>query len=146
MFDDIQRKFSKTKKFLDDEKLYSFYELVSNEIQSGIKDEGVWAKAFSEAAGDEQKAKAKYIELRVERLVNTHTAALKLKEQEELEKIRQSDFQKQAKIEQQKAKQKAKTESKQESKKESRANRKICQDSSHLSLPRSRLRMLRLHL
>ena len=86
MFDEIKAKFSKTQKFVDDEKLYYFFFFVSKEIQSGIKDEGVWAKAFTEVSGDEQKAKAKYIELMVNRLILAEKlsieAGAKLKKQE----------------------------------------------------------------
>ena len=76
MFDKIFDKFSKTKKFISKELLYSFYNIVSQEIQQGIKDEGVWAKSFADAQGDEQKTKAIYIELMVERLILKHEAEL----------------------------------------------------------------------
>ena len=79
MFDKILDKFSKTKKFISKELLYSFYNIVSQEIQQGIKDEGVWAKSFADAQGDEQKTKAIYIDLMVERLILKHEAELELK-------------------------------------------------------------------
>ena len=68
MLSKIFSKFSKTETLVEKERQYLFYEQVSRDIQSGRKDEGVWAKAFSEAMGDEQKAKAIYIKLMAERL------------------------------------------------------------------------------
>ena len=47
---------------------YQLYAQVSAEIEEGQKEPGVWAKAFADAKGDEQKTKAIYIELMVERL------------------------------------------------------------------------------
>ena len=86
MFDKILDKFSKTKKLISKELLYSFYNIVSQEIQQGTKDEGVWAKSFADAQGDEQKTKAIYIELMVERLILKHEAELELKKKEEKSK------------------------------------------------------------
>jgi hypothetical protein len=93
VFDALLDTFSKSRKFIGQEKLYVLYEQVSKDIQSGIKDEGVWAKAFAESEGDEQKAKAKYIELMVERLVLAEQAAIetgnkpeRLKQDEEKKK------------------------------------------------------------
>ena len=47
----------KTNKFINEELVYKYYEQVSEEIQSGFKEDGVWAKAFSISDGDEQKTK-----------------------------------------------------------------------------------------
>ena len=71
---------------MDKEVMYGFYEQVSKEIQSGQKDEGVWAKAFSDSEGDEQKAKAIYIELMVEKMVLAYEARLELEKASEKEK------------------------------------------------------------
>ena len=78
-------KFNKTKKLVSQELLYSFYNIVSKEIQQGIKDEGVWAKSFADAQGDEQKAKAIYIDLMVERLILKHEAKIELEKEAEIE-------------------------------------------------------------
>jgi hypothetical protein len=48
---------------LMEEQLYSG---VLNEIQSGIKREGLWAKAIAKSGGSESKAKSLYIEFRVQ--------------------------------------------------------------------------------
>ena len=56
------------KKLVDEELNYKLYERVSKEIESGVKNEGVWAKAYSDAKGNLQKTKAIYIQLMVERL------------------------------------------------------------------------------
>ena len=50
-----------TESYIDEEK---FYELAYDEIESGDLKKGLWAKAFSEAEGDEEKAKALYIKYR----------------------------------------------------------------------------------
>ena len=88
MINDLIKKFSKTSKFFKEELVYKYYEQVSKEIQSGIKEDGVWAKAFSISEGDEQKTKAKYIELMVERLILAHESEIEIKEKERREKIK----------------------------------------------------------
>lgn len=95
MIQDLLNKFIKTKtsKFINEELVYKFYEQVSKDIQSGIKEEGVWAKAFTFAEGDEQKTKAKYIEFMVERLMLAHEA-----ENELLEKNVKESYEKQKKV------------------------------------------------
>jgi hypothetical protein len=45
-----------------------FYEQVAQELQQGIRDDGVWLMAFERAEGDDARAKAYYIGLRVQRL------------------------------------------------------------------------------
>ena len=45
------------------------YEQIALEIESQELKQGVWAKAFADADGDEGKARARYIKLRVEQLV-----------------------------------------------------------------------------
>ncbi len=40
------------------------YELISEEIDSSAMKKGLWTKAFSEADGDEKKAKSLYIKYR----------------------------------------------------------------------------------
>ena len=46
----------------------SLYELVANELEHGLGDKGIWAKSIAECDGDESKAKAKYLKLRVQAL------------------------------------------------------------------------------
>jgi hypothetical protein len=48
-----------------------FWEQVSEEIKRGVKVDSLWARAFSEADGDANKANARYIKLRVEQLSQT---------------------------------------------------------------------------
>ena len=86
MIDDLYSKYSKTKKFLDKEILYKFYSQVANDIQSGIKDDGVWAKAYSDAMGDAQKQKAIYIELMVERLILSYEVEEEIRSKEQIKK------------------------------------------------------------
>jgi len=50
---------------LNDETLYAF---VSEEIEKGIKRDGLWIKAVADAKGNESIAKANYIKLRVQSL------------------------------------------------------------------------------
>lgn len=53
-----------------------YYELASKEIRSGNIREGLWAKAWSQAQGDENKAQAAYIKLRVEAMRREFADAL----------------------------------------------------------------------
>ena len=83
MINDLINKLSKTTdKFIEEELVYKYYEKVSKEIQVGIKNEGVWAKAFTISKGDEQKTKAKYIELMVERKIfeSKHEGSIRVRE------------------------------------------------------------------
>ena len=50
---------------MDDEQ---FYEQVSQEMAEGDIKQGMWTKAFANAMGDENKAKAIYIRMRVEEI------------------------------------------------------------------------------
>jgi Flp pilus assembly protein TadB len=45
-----------------------FYDIVAGEIRSRFVVDGLWVRAFSDADGDEAKAKAVYITRRVEQL------------------------------------------------------------------------------
>ena len=54
-----------TESYIDEEK---FYELAYDEIESGNLKKGLWAKAFSEAEGDEKKAKALYTKYRFDQI------------------------------------------------------------------------------
>lgn len=42
------------------------YEQVFREIESGLRRDGLWAKALQESRGNEQEAKALYIKFRVQ--------------------------------------------------------------------------------
>ena len=50
---------------MGDEELYL---KATNEVESGINDAALWAKALALAEGDQEKAKYQYIKLRVEQL------------------------------------------------------------------------------
>ncbi|MBG86428.1 MAG: hypothetical protein CMO80_05950 [Verrucomicrobiales bacterium] len=45
-----------------------FYETVSQEMKANNVQEGMWMKAYEQAMGDEKKATALYIKMRVEQL------------------------------------------------------------------------------
>jgi hypothetical protein len=62
-----------------------FYDQVAAEIESRQLDKGVWVRAFSEASGDDTKAKAVYIALRVAQLEAEARAAQVAKQAEEAE-------------------------------------------------------------
>ena len=49
-----------------------FYELAYEEIESGNLKKGLWAKAFSESEGDENKTKALYIKYRFDQIKEGH--------------------------------------------------------------------------
>ena len=59
----------KRSEYVSQKLLDSFYEKVANDIENNIQDKGVWAKAFAKADGDENKAKAIYIEFMVEEMI-----------------------------------------------------------------------------
>lgn len=63
-----------------------FYETAINECEGGSATRNIstWAKAFSLTEGDEQKAKAKYIELRVAELVSKECERVKNERREEI--------------------------------------------------------------
>ena len=46
------------------------YEKVYEEVASGVRREGIWFKALSESDGEETKAKALYVKLRVRSLID----------------------------------------------------------------------------
>lgn len=46
----------------------SLYAKAAEELESGQRNDGLWARCFAESSGDETKAKARYIQKRVERL------------------------------------------------------------------------------
>jgi len=48
----------------------AIYELVADELKRGQRREGLWVKAYSQAGGDETKAKAMYIELRKQSILD----------------------------------------------------------------------------
>ena len=72
--------YSATNKLIGKEAEYKLYEMVSDEIASGEKDIGVWTKAYSMADGNEQVAKAKYIELMVQRYKDSIEAGQEMEE------------------------------------------------------------------
>jgi len=45
-----------------------YYDAVAEEMQRGIRDDGLWLMAFEKAEGNETRTKAFYIGLRVQRL------------------------------------------------------------------------------
>ncbi len=63
------------------EDAFAFYGQAEKEIVSGTYDANLWAKAFVLVEGDEQKRKAKYIELRAYQLYNQDTASTPGEEQ-----------------------------------------------------------------
>ena len=50
-----------------------YYDAVAEEMQQGIRDDGLWLMAFERAEGDETRTKAFYIGLRVRRLKEQET-------------------------------------------------------------------------
>ena len=53
-----------------------YYERASLELNSDNKKEGLWTKVLVETDGDVEKAKLKYIKLRVEQLINSEKKEL----------------------------------------------------------------------
>lgn len=55
-----------------------YWEMASDEWEGGNRKKGLWAKCFSESDGDENKAKAKYLKLRVIELKSGNTDEIKI--------------------------------------------------------------------
>jgi hypothetical protein len=63
------------------------YELVAEELEQGEQSKGLWAKALAEGEGNVEKAKGRYITLRVEMIKDEWAYAEKiLIEEQELNK------------------------------------------------------------
>ena len=58
------------------------YEVVGQEIKNDDLREGLWVKAFAEAGGDKDKAKARYIDLRIQSLKDEMHVQQELHQQE----------------------------------------------------------------
>ena len=90
LFSKIKQKvgITATDKLLSKEAEYALHEKVGKDLERGEKDLGVWTAAFTKVEGDEQKIKAKYIELRVQHLKDEIAAGAELAEilEEEHEK------------------------------------------------------------
>jgi len=67
------------------------YELISQEIDNDEKKKGLWTKAFSEAEGDENKAKALYIKYRFYQIQDGLTVVVKESNKEIVEKQKQKN-------------------------------------------------------
>ena len=78
-------------RFISKEAEYQLYEKVATDIENNNIEKGVWAKALSDADGDEVKQKAIYIELMVENYKDL------IKAGEELEEILAAEFERKAK-------------------------------------------------
>ena len=85
------KKFKRKVESISNDDDLHIYEQVCAEIERGERDLGVWGKAFTQANGDESKAKAKYIELMValrkENLANLQR--IKQEQQNEHQRIKQ---------------------------------------------------------
>jgi hypothetical protein len=67
---------------------YALYEKVAIDLNEGEQDLGVWAAAFAEVKGDEDKARGKYIELMVQLYEDKLEAGVELAELLEEEKVK----------------------------------------------------------
>jgi len=65
ILNDLKRKIKGSKGRLKEEAIYS---AVMKEMKAGLKSDGLWGQAISETEGNEKKAKALYIKLRVQAL------------------------------------------------------------------------------
>ena len=77
LFDDIKAKGAALQ--ITEEILYAE---VFREIESGVRRDGIWAKALSESQMQEDPAKAKYIKLRAQALKDEVSIALAAREAE----------------------------------------------------------------
>jgi hypothetical protein len=61
----------------------AFYDMVAEELKTQKLDQGMWVRAFSDAGGNENQAKALYIKYRVAQLESTVNDILKTVKKEE---------------------------------------------------------------
>ncbi len=59
----------------DSENVYAQYELIAKDLENGVTNPGVWAKAFADSNGEEQATKALYMKLMVERALQEKARA-----------------------------------------------------------------------
>ena len=64
------------------------YAQVHNELENDIVDTGIWARAFAKAKGDETKAKAYYLDFKVQDLTIKNEAAQELEQKKLKENIK----------------------------------------------------------
>lgn len=74
-----------------------FYDLVARELQDGVLQPGLWARAYTETNGDERRAKATYIRLRVNELQIIDRERSVTEETERKQREKDEAFQKQKK-------------------------------------------------
>ena len=68
-----------------------FYELAYEEIESGNLKKGLWARAFSETEGDENKTKALYIKYRFDQIKEGHKEIEREEEEVKIDSILESE-------------------------------------------------------
>lgn len=92
--------FDKSKRQGAAERLFEegIYEVVAEEIQAGQMRAGLWAKALAETQGDEKRAKAKYIEFRVQSLKDEMVIELEARKREEDARLRAEELAKRSEI------------------------------------------------
>ncbi len=67
----------------------SLYAAALREIQSGLRRDGIWARALSECSMDQAQAAARYIELRVQAMKDEEVLQHALAAQQELEAMQE---------------------------------------------------------
>lgn len=82
MFEKFKRKTAANRLF---EEL--LYEKALNEVESGQRRDGLWAKAFASSSGDEQKARALYLTYRVQSMLDELEIARGVVEQRKQESM-----------------------------------------------------------
>tara|TARA_B100000886_G_C20057460_1_gene340352 strand:+ start:65 stop:472 length:408 start_codon:yes stop_codon:yes gene_type:complete len=78
----------KRSEYVSQKLIDSFYEKVAEDVANNIQDKGVWTKAFAKVGGDEQKAKALYIELMVDELILRQEAIAEDEDEKRLQKLK----------------------------------------------------------
>ena len=87
LIDEIRQKGAEGR--LTEEVLYAE---VLREMEAGIRRDGLWAKAFSEAGGEEAPSKARYIKLRVQALRDEARVALVERQRQEVMERKKQEF------------------------------------------------------
>jgi len=131
ILNDLKRKIKGSKGRLKEEAIYS---AVMKEMKAGLKSDGLWGQAISETEGNEKKAKALYIKLRVQALKDEINIYQKQQDQLSSRKKQLAEERKhqlEVKKEKDQARKKAQEEEKQR-KYEERVIRKFNQEYSFL--------------
>ncbi|MCK9229458.1 MAG: hypothetical protein M0Q23_06730 [Syntrophales bacterium] len=77
---------------MDKKKKNEFYEIACTELETGQTKKGTWARAYFESEGDEEKAKVRYIGLRVDDLRHEEAKRIQIQRVQEEARINEKEW------------------------------------------------------